>query len=56
MRGIGVYSVNDIRRKLDEPTISDEDGGNDYSLPFNNTGGAAAAKEAKEMPEPATEV
>jgi len=53
MRGIGVYSVNDIRRKLDETIISAESGGDDYSLPFNNTGGAAAAKEA---PEPKEEI
>jgi HK97 family phage portal protein len=52
MRGIGVYSVNDIRRKLDEPIIPAESGGDDYSLPFNNTGGAAAAKAAKEPPAP----
>lgn len=53
MRGIGVYSVNDIRRKLDEPTISAEQGGDDYSLPFNNTGGAAQAKaEEKKEPQP----
>jgi HK97 family phage portal protein len=48
MRGIGVYSVNDIRRKLDEPTISAEDGGDDYSLPFNNTGGPQAKAEKEE--------
>ena len=54
MRGIGVYSVNDIRRKLDEPTLTPEQGGDDYSLPFNNTGGAAQAKAEKENPkEPA---
>lgn len=52
MRGIGVYSVNDIRRKLDEPTIPAESGGDDYSLPFNNTGGAAQAKAAPQA-EPA---
>jgi HK97 family phage portal protein len=51
MRGIGVYSVNDVRRKLDEPIISAESGGDDYMLPFNNTGGAAAAKEEKEPEE-----
>jgi HK97 family phage portal protein len=54
MRGIGVYSVNDVRRKLDEPTIPAESGGDDYSLPFNNTGGAAQAKAAEAPPpEPA---
>lgn len=53
MRGIGVYSVNDIRRKLDEPTIPATEGGDDYSLPFNNTGGAAQAKAEKETPTPA---
>lgn len=56
MRGIGVYSVNDIRRKLDEPTIPAESGGDDYSLPFNNTGGAAQAKAAQAEPAPPTEV
>ena len=52
MRGIGVYSVNDIRAKLDESLISAEDGGDDYSLPFNNTGGAASAKAEKEAADP----
>ena len=50
MRGIGVYSVNDIRRKLDEPIIEPEQGGDDYSLPFNNTGGAAQAKQTETEP------
>lgn len=45
MRGIGVYSINDIRRKLDETILTPEQGGDDYLLPFNNTGGAAQAKE-----------
>jgi HK97 family phage portal protein len=53
MRSIGVYSVNDIRRKLDEPVIPADSGGDDYSLPFNNTGGAAQAKAEKQEPEPA---
>ncbi len=35
MRNIGVYSVNDIRAKLDEPKISKEDGGDDYGKPLN---------------------
>jgi HK97 family phage portal protein len=52
MRGIGVYSVNDIRRKLDEPIIPTESGGDDYMLPFNNTGGAAQAKAEKQAPTP----
>lgn len=55
MRSIGVYSVNDIRRKLDEPTIAPEDGGDNYSLPFNNTGGAAKAAEAAPDTEDDTE-
>lgn len=55
MRGIGVYSVNDIRRKLDEPTLTPEQGGDDYSLPFNNTGGAAQSKAEKQAPEPKSE-
>lgn len=45
MRNIGVYSVNDIRAKLDEPLISDESGGNDYGKPFNTS--AKAAPEPK---------
>lgn len=52
MRSIGVYSVNDIRAKLDEPLIDAADGGDDYSLPFNNTGGAAQSKAAT-TPQPA---
>jgi len=52
MRGIGVYSVNDIRRRLDENELDDEYIGNDYTLPFNNTGGAAQAKETPNEPEP----
>jgi HK97 family phage portal protein len=46
MRSIGVYSVNDVRRKLDENDLADPDIGEDYTLPFNNTGVAAAAKAA----------
>lgn len=53
MRNIGVYSVNDIRRKLDEPIISAEDGGDNYALPLNSSGGAAAKEApAKEQPKP----
>ena len=47
MRNIGVYSVNDIRAKLDEPLI---EGGDDYSKPFNAN---ASAQPAKAEPEPA---
>jgi len=50
MRNIGVYSVNDIRAKLDEPLISAESGGDDYSLPFNQSGSTKAPE-----PEPQTE-
>lgn len=46
MRMTGVYSVNDIRAKMDEPLLSDEQGGNNYSLPFNNQGGVTASKPA----------
>ena len=55
MRNIGVYSVNDIRAKLDEPLISPEDGGNDYRLPLNSSSkGSDPAKTApKEEPAPA---
>ena len=39
MRNIGVYSANDLRRKLDEPLIAAADGGDDYGRPFNASGG-----------------
>ena len=54
MRNIGVYSVNDIRAKLDEPLISAEDGGNNYGLPLNSSAKAPAEapKETEEQPEP----
>jgi HK97 family phage portal protein len=45
MRMTGVYSVNDIRAKMDEPLLTDEQGGNNYSLPFNNQGGVKAPVE-----------
>ena len=48
MRNIGVYSVNDIREKLDEPMISEEEGGNDYQLPLNSS-----ATKTEPAPEPA---
>jgi len=51
MRGIGVYSVNDIRERIDERRIAPTDGGDDYALPFNNTGGAAQAKATEPAPE-----
>lgn len=53
MRNIGVYSANDIRRKLDEPVISTEDGGDDYGRPFNASGGTPQF-EAKPKPETVT--
>lgn len=49
MRGIGVYNVDEIRAKLDENALDDAEIGQDYTLPFNNTGGAAQAK-ADESP------
>lgn len=54
MRGIGVFSVNDVRAKLGEPLLSKKQGGDDYLQPFNNTGGAAQAKAEKPVaiPEP----
>ena len=56
MRAIGVYSVNDIRAKIHEPLLSDEQGGNAYDLSFNNQGGKATEPAAKAEPkqEPAT--
>jgi HK97 family phage portal protein len=48
MRGIGVYSVNDVRAKLGEPLLAM--GGDDYHQPFNNTGGAAQAAAATPQP------
>jgi len=45
MRMTGVYSVNDIRAKMDEPLLTDEQGGNNYSLPFNNQGGVKSPAE-----------
>ncbi len=53
MRGIGVYSVNDVRRRLDENELEDPSIGANYTLPFNNTGGAAQA--AQSDPETLTE-
>lgn len=43
MRDIGVYSVNDCRRYLDENTLDAADGGDDYSKAFNGSGGTAAS-------------
>lgn len=54
MRNIGVYSVNDIRAKLDEQLISSEDGGDNYALPLNSSA-KAPAEPAKEPAEPALE-
>lgn len=42
MRDIGVYSVNDIRAKLEENDLPDAIG-DDYRLPFNGSGGAPAS-------------
>lgn len=40
MRDIGVYSINDVRRKLEENDLPDAIG-DDYSRPFNGSGGTA---------------
>ena len=56
MRNIGVYSVNDIRAKLDEPLIDPESGGDDYQLPLNSSASKSAPKEpapAEHAPTPA---
>lgn len=42
MRDIGVYSINDVRRKLEENDLPDSIG-DDYARPFNGSGGTAAA-------------
>jgi HK97 family phage portal protein len=47
MRNIGVYSVNDIRAKLDEPLISAENGGDNYALPLNSSSKAPAETPAE---------
>lgn len=52
MRGIGVYSVDDIRRRLDENDLDDPAIGKNYTLPFNNTGGAAQAQAEEQQPAP----
>jgi HK97 family phage portal protein len=41
MRDIGAYSVNDVRRKLEENDLPDHIG-DDYRLPFNGSGGRPA--------------
>ena len=51
MRNIGVYSVNDIRRKLDEPAISAADGGDNYALPLNSSAKAEPKAEPAKEPE-----
>jgi HK97 family phage portal protein len=51
MRSIGVYSVDEIRRKLEENDLDDPAIGKDYTLPFNNTGGAQARAAATEEEE-----
>lgn len=49
MRNMGVYSVNDIRAKLDEPRISPEDGGDNYALPLNSSAKSEPKPESKEL-------
>lgn len=48
MRDIGVYSVNDVRRKLEENDLPDHIG-DDYGLPFNGSGGRPA-EQSKPQP------
>lgn len=45
MRNIGVYSVNDVRAKLNEPLL---EGGDDYTQPFNANAAAKAAETPSE--------
>jgi len=45
MRNIGVYSVNDVRAKLNEPLLED---GDDYTQPFNANAAAKAAESPSE--------
>lgn len=52
MRNIGVYSANDVRRQLNEPIISAEDGGDDYGRPFNASGGTPMTADPQPAPEP----
>ena len=47
MRDIGVYSVNDIRAKLEENDLPDNIG-DDYRLPFNGSGGAVLQPKEEE--------
>ena len=53
MRNIGVFSPNDVLRKLGEPLIAAKDGGDDYGRPFNASGGTPQPQ-AKPEPEPVT--
>lgn len=46
MRDIGVFSINDIRRKEEENDLPDNIGDN-YLQPFNGSGGAAPARTAQ---------
>lgn len=46
MRDIGVFSVNDVRRRLEENDLPDGIGDN-YRLPFNGSGGATAQASAQ---------
>lgn len=46
MRDIGVFSVNDVRRKLEENDLPDHIGDN-YGLPFNGSGGRPAEPAAE---------
>lgn len=49
MRDIGVYSVNDVRAKLEENDLPDHIG-DDYRLPFNGSGGRPAEPSGKNKP------
>lgn len=49
MRDIGVYSVNDVRRRLEENDLPDHIG-DDYRLPFNGAGGRPAEPASKPQP------
>jgi HK97 family phage portal protein len=51
-RDIGVWSVNDVRSRLDQNDLPDNIGDN-YALPFNGSGGKAAETDA---PEPVTTI
>lgn len=52
MRDIGVYSPDDCRRFLDENNLPEGAGGDDYSKPFNGSGGRPASSPADQPAEP----